>query len=92
MISIDKIYFNNWCFRVIVLPSSNQGGQKKKETNMNNLNLISALLGGGIVTLAWVASVALTINGLLVGLSVYAIAAALFIAVQDYNIAGKGLR
>lgn len=73
-------------------PSPNHGWRKKKETIMNNQNLLSALLGGGLVVLAWVASVALTINGLLVGLSVYAIAAALLVAVQDYTNASKSLR
>ena len=58
---------------------------------MNNLNLISALLGGGLVTLAWVVSAALTMNGLFVGLGVYAIAAAILLAVQDYSTSGKSL-
>lgn len=91
MDNIEKVYFNNWISGCIVRLSPNHGRQKKKETTMNNLNLLSALLGGGLVTLAWVVSVALTMNGLFVGLSVYAIAAALLVAVQDYNIASKSL-
>ncbi len=59
---------------------------------MNNLNLKSALLGGGLVSLAWVVSVALTMNGLLVGLSVYAIAAVILVTVDDYHHTSKDLR
>lgn len=56
---------------------------------MNNQNLISALLGGSIVALTWAASAAMTVQGLLVGLSVYAMAAALIVVVQDYNSVSK---
>jgi hypothetical protein len=60
---------------------------------MNNENLLYALLGGSIVALAWVASVTLTMQALWVGLGIYAIAAALFVAVQDYrDHSSKSLR
>lgn len=72
--------------------SLNYGRRQTKETIMNNLNLKSALLGGGLVSLAWVVSVALTMNGLLVGLSVYAIAAVILVTVDDYHHTSKDLR
>lgn len=63
-----------------------------KVTEMNNNNLFYALLGGSIVALAWLASVTLTMQALWVGLGVYAIAAALLMAVQDYRHSSKSLR
>jgi len=59
---------------------------------MNNQNLIYALLGGSIVILAWITSVTLTVQGLWIGLGIYAMAAAILVAVQDYSTSTKSLR
>ncbi|MFX3681286.1 MAG: hypothetical protein ACN6I3_00020 [bacterium] len=77
---------------ILALSPDSRPAPAKKEANMNNQNLLYALLGGSIVTLAWAVSVALTVNGLWVGLSVYAIAAAILVAVQDYTTHSKSLR
>ncbi|MGY8717302.1 MAG: hypothetical protein ACKVI3_05930 [Verrucomicrobiia bacterium] len=76
------------------LPVDQISGRQKIEsiTNMNNGNILFAIIGGLAVASVWaIASVSLTAHTFMVGLSVYAVIATLLVAFQDYDHNSKSL-
>ncbi|MCF3648961.1 hypothetical protein [Synoicihabitans lomoniglobus] len=59
---------------------------------MNNQNILYALIGGAVVALAWIVSIAVSAQAVAIAFTVFVAIAFLALFVQDYRLTDKLLK